>query len=364
MSLGGALRVIVSELASVGLDPTAVCAEVCVDPRSAEEGGAPLGLPELTQVLARAEAITGDSLLGLHMAERAQGRGVLSYLTRAQRTVGAGLEAFERFAEKAWGGRAPVRVHHGPLRARVSFHLDAGLSRHGVEYVVARAAISLRRSGASPREVCFRHPPGGALREYERVFRCPVRFRQPETGFSLRRAELARPLRTASPEAAKALASALAHAPAGDGPPPLSARLAAAVEDAIARGVSADRETLARALGMSGKTLSRRLAAEQRRFRDVVDEVRRTLARRLVAEPALDLGEIATRLAFADLASFGKAFRRWFGTPPSAYRARAAAGRVPPEGAISANSSAASSPGGGVRGKLLEAKCRPPENPR
>jgi len=59
-----------------------------------------------------------------------------------------------------------------------------------------------------------------------------------------------------------------------------------------------------------------------RRFRDVVDEVRRTVARRLIVEGSLDLGEVATRVGFADGAAFGKAFRRWFGASRSALRPR------------------------------------------
>jgi len=53
-----------------------------------------------------------------------------------------------------------------------------------------------------------------------------------------------------------------------------------------------------------------------------VDEVRRTVARRLIVDGSLDLGEVATRVGFADGAAFGKAFRRWFGASPSALRPR------------------------------------------
>lgn len=326
MSLGGAFRVILSELASVGLDPSAVCTQAGVDPQAAEDSSVPLGLDELTRVLERAETMADDPLLGLHMAERAQGRGVLSYLARAQRTVGDGLQAFERFAGITWG-TAAVRVQRRGAWALVGFHLGPALPRHAVEYVVARTAISLRRSGAGAREVRFEHAASGASQEYERVLRCPVRFRLCETGLVLRAGDLARPLRAANPDAAEALAAVLARPPARRALL-ASARLAGAVEDALARGARADRETLARALGMSGKTLARRLAAEQRRFRDVVDEVRRPLAQRLVVEESLDLGEVAERVGFADLAAFGKAFRRWFGESPSAYRGRRMSGQA------------------------------------
>ena len=90
MSLAGAFRVMLSELASVGLDPTVVCKAAGVDPRTLANDGGPLDVPALRAVLAQAEAMAGDPLLGLHMAERAQGRGVLSYLARSQQTVADG----------------------------------------------------------------------------------------------------------------------------------------------------------------------------------------------------------------------------------------------------------------------------------
>src|SRR5262245_53552605 len=93
MSLGGAFRVLLSELASVGLDPRVVCAGAGVDPQAVEDDRVPLALDVLTRVLEHAEAAAADPLLGLHMAEHAKGRGLLSYLTRAQPTVGDGLRA-------------------------------------------------------------------------------------------------------------------------------------------------------------------------------------------------------------------------------------------------------------------------------
>ena len=54
--------------------------------------------------------------------------------------------------------------------------------------------------------------------------------------------------------------------------------------------------------------------------------MRRGLAERLVADPGLDIGEIAARAGFADPAAFGGGLRRWFGASPTAFRARRSAG--------------------------------------
>lgn len=325
MSYGGAYRVILSELAAVRLDPALVCVEAGIDPRALDDEQVPFGAQELTHALERAEAMAADPLLGLHIAERASGRGVLAYLARAQRTVGEALTAFARHSSERWGPGAGVRVEHRGLGAAVVFDVGAAASRHAIEYVVARTAIALRRSGTPAREAWFGHAPGGPIREYERVLRSPVRFRRGANGLTLRSTDLARPLTTANPDVAKLLAKALVTRPER-GVRTVSARLAAAVRDALARGASLEREVLARALGMSGKTLSRRLAVERHTFSDLVDAERRSLAERLVLEATLDLGEVAARAGFADAAALGKAFRRWFGASPTAYRARRSGG--------------------------------------
>lgn len=79
-------------------------------------------------------------------------------------------------------------------------------------------------------------------------------------------------------------------------------------------------EAVARALRVSPRTLQRQLGHEQARFSEVLDGVRETLARRLVADPSRSIPEIAERLGFADAATFGRAFKRWTGRAPGAFR--------------------------------------------
>jgi len=311
-------RVVVSTLSQLDLDPRALCADVGLDPRLLDDDRPDLDLTQVGRVLARAEAVSGDRALGLHLAERASGRGLLAYVARAQPTVGDALQALERLAGAVWGPGAGVRIDRRGTLAVVRFRLGRALPRHLVEFVVARTVIGLRAGGAPACEVWFRHAPGGRRAEYERVLRCAPRFRQSETRIALSADALARPLATANPQVAAWVASALEQqrTPATT----LGARLADAIDRALARGRAVSREGMARALGMSGRTLARRLRLEQRDFHDVLTEVRRALADRLVVDTALPLEAVAARVGFADCSAFGKAFRRWFGTTPSAHR--------------------------------------------
>jgi AraC-like DNA-binding protein len=76
-------------------------------------------------------------------------------------------------------------------------------------------------------------------------------------------------------------------------------------------------------LGMHARTLQRRLAEEGTSFRDVIDGVRKDLAEGYVADRALTLDEVALLLGFSDKSAFHRAFVRWTGETPAAFRARA-----------------------------------------
>jgi len=89
--------------------------------------------------------------------------------------------------------------------------------------------------------------------------------------------------------------------------------------------------TVAGSLGMSERSLHRRLRELGQSYRGVVDAFRREEAERLLLDGRVDMAQIAHRLGFADQSAFSRAFRRWTQMAPSAWlsdrSAAAAAGR-------------------------------------
>ena len=81
-------------------------------------------------------------------------------------------------------------------------------------------------------------------------------------------------------------------------------------------------ERLALTLGMSERTLQRRLAEEDTTFNAVIEDVRATLSRLHLADPKLSLGEVAFLAGYSELSNFMRAFKRWTGTTPGKYRER------------------------------------------
>ncbi|MCA9547733.1 MAG: AraC family transcriptional regulator ligand-binding domain-containing protein [Myxococcales bacterium] len=117
-----------------------------------------------------------------------------------------------------------------------------------------------------------------------------------------------------------------AHARQAAGPPPsdLEGQVVAITRQLLPSG-RADADHVAARLGLSRRTLQRRLGEVGTAFSTLLAQVRRDRATRLLADPSLSLVEVALLLGYADETAFQRAFRRWFGTSPGRWR-RAHAG--------------------------------------
>lgn len=99
-------------------------------------------------------------------------------------------------------------------------------------------------------------------------------------------------------------------------------RVRSALMEALPGG-QPDVGTVARRLGMSSRTLQRRLGAEGTGFQDVLRELRERLARDYLRKTAHTSAEISFLLGYEDPNSFTRAFHLWTGTTPEAHRAEA-----------------------------------------
>lgn len=101
---------------------------------------------------------------------------------------------------------------------------------------------------------------------------------------------------------------------------PVSDRLRDVMLRAIHEGAVAQ-ETVARELGLSSRTLRRKLAAEGLSFQGLLDECRMQVAAlEFRARPALSLSELALKLGYSEHSTFSRAFARWAGMAPQDYR--------------------------------------------
>lgn len=166
----------------------------------------------------------------------------------------------------------------------------------------------------------FKHPPPAYAARYPEFFGMPVAFGQGHDELVFDRALLDVPLEgdfpTLHDQAAELVERRVArltgHAVAGR-----VRRAFARQPDLLAGGL----EDMAADLGLGGRTLQRRLRAEGVSFTDLHDEARYARARSLL-ERGRDLESISEALGFSDRRSLTRAFKRWSGASPSAFRGR------------------------------------------
>lgn len=274
-----------------------------------------------------AEAL-GDSAFGLHLAQQANPReaGLLFYVASAADTVGEGLALYARRCQVV---NEAVRVNL--LRDQegvvVEFEL-VGISRHQAiqtaEFVLAvtvKAMRELAGRDVHPTRIAFAHRCHSDVQEFRRFFNCAVEYGALTDQGSFSNGTLALPLVTRDPHLLEALQLICDEAAKERNTPKATVR--ALVENEAQKLLPqgrANRQTVASALGMSERTLGRKLAEESTSYEQVLDQLRLSLALQYIKDRGISLSQIAWLLGYGEPTSFTHAFMRWTGSSPSAAR--------------------------------------------
>ena len=91
------------------------------------------------------------------------------------------------------------------------------------------------------------------------------------------------------------------------------------IRDLLPKG-ACSLKNIAQLMGLKERALQRRLSNEAVTFQQVLDQVRQQVAKEFLDSPASNLTNLAQMLGYADLSTFSKAFKLWFGTSPSRYK--------------------------------------------
>lgn len=182
----------------------------------------------------------------------------------------------------------------------------------------------LRLAGdAPPRRVVLRGIDEAGLDAARKYFRCEVTL-----GDEYRVETVAgvgsRVLDGSDPEMAAMLEQTL-KVRLPDDERPLSVQLALWLESRFPDGEPSLADAAA-SLHLSERSLQRRLREENLTWLQLLDDTRRTLAERHLHAPGMSLTQLAFLLGFADVSSFSRAFRKWYGMPASEYRRGAGKG--------------------------------------
>lgn len=322
--------------------PEALLGPIGADPAQLDDPDAHVPLAWVLRAWTEAPVLTGDPAFGLHAAEAMSGTRahVLDYVMahcQRPRELFACLQRYQRLLMSA----ADLRLEVSGGVATFSHPREAipfARPPHIDDFVVAQWALQARarsRHGFPLRRVTFHHAPPADAREHARIFQAPVEFGAPCDAIELDAALLDVDFEGADPTLVSVLRrhadALLAAAPGPEAPTSIALRRHLV---GLPPSSLASVEQAAGALGMSARSLQRQLLAEGTSFKDVVDGVRRDMSLSYLRDRRYAISEVAFLVGFAEVSAFSRAFRRWTGESPVAWR------RVHTPGARGTNSGA------------------------
>ncbi len=328
----GAVRRVLDLAERDGLPYAGITRATRLSPSVTADPDARVGFEQLVDLWAHVARTLDDPSLPIRVARRStiEDLHVLGFAIMAAPTLRLALDTFARFgALLTDAGRWEVTVSGGRVEARSLRPLPRTLGeRLSIESSVAQFTTCLRQlagEDVEPLAVSFRHDRPRARTGHEAFFGCKVAFGAPWDGLVLRPEVLER----RPPGANEALFGWLSQrvaSLAAELEPTSTAQL---LRDRLARHLAESDAAmpssgaLARSLGLTERTLRRRLQADGTSMRIVLEEVRRDAATALLRCERTSVTDAALRLGFSDTSAFSHACRRWFGCAPSELRRRA-----------------------------------------
>ena len=277
------------------------------------------------QLLLRAAERLQDPLLGLHLGQsiRPAHLGALGYALLACENLGAALLRIQRY-HRLLHDINPVEYHlEGDS---VVLQWGVGRGKPGALFDemgivgIGQCVQALCGRVLVARAVDFVNPGPRHKQAFVDYFGCPVRWDQPATRLVIGLDMLQTPLRQPDPVLRGLMEAqidvALAALPeAGD-----LVDLTRKVVQQLARQGVPELEQVAAELRLSPRVFARRLAERGHPFRQVREASLQALAESYLTDKRLSMAEVRERMGYAEQSAFSRAFKRWSGVSPLAWR--------------------------------------------
>ena len=250
--------------------------------------------------------------------------GLVGYTLAFSPTVGAALQRLTRY-DRLLSDALVVALEAADAGTWVRLDVEPALRafRPAADFRLAAVLAVCREIAAAPiapLTVQFPYQRPADVREYARFYRAPLAFGALATAFLLRPDDLARPVVASDATLTGYLAPLAAQRlTVLGGQDTLRDRVRQVLWAALSEGVPT-LEGVGRGLGLSPRTLQRRLRAEGTTLSAVLTQLRHDLALPLLRDGRLAVAEVAFLLGYEDPSAFHRAFRRWSRRSPRAFR--------------------------------------------
>jgi AraC-like DNA-binding protein len=174
----------------------------------------------------------------------------------------------------------------------------------------------------NPRQVNFEfsQPDGRSVLQYQAMFRCPIQFNAPYSCVIMDDKTLNQPMRQPDQQLLKTLenhADILMADISHEQPLPMQTRNV--IRGLLLEGLPR-KELVAKRLGLTERTLQRRLQQFDCSYQQILDEVRLDQAKNLLTQTELSIQDIASKLGFSEPRSFHRSFKSWLDMTPGEFR--------------------------------------------
>lgn len=326
---GVATRFAIEQLRTAGIDPEPLLAKAGISGRRLAAPSKGISAKNQLRFLEIAAAALDRSDFGFRLAQQGDVRegGVLYYVMAASQDLREALRNLARYLNVA---NESVRVVISEKTDDTVLTVERKVAledeRHFIEFALTMLLHGCRKMTGRrlrPKAVSFAHGRNANAAEFERFFECPVLFSADADTIVVPTALLLTPIPSSDDYLLRILKGHCDGILAERGKP--SNPLRAMVESEIIAQLPHNKpqiETIAANIGMTTRTLARRLAEEGASYGAVLDELRRDLSVRYLKDRSLSLCQIAWLLGYSEVTSFNHAFKRWTGHSPK--RARSA----------------------------------------
>jgi AraC-like DNA-binding protein len=325
-TLASAWLILFRLLEAHGVEAHTWLRELGIDPELARQPGARLPTWLADVVLTRAAPLIADPAFGLTAAEcwHPSNLGVLGYAWLSSSTLHQGLKRVERYS-RVIGDRWSCRCidEAGGLRFACDHDRSDPVVGHVMADYILSIALAMCRSNferkLNPARIFLRRPLPADPSRYHDFFACELHFGADEDALVLSAADAEALLPTGNRELAATFDAILAEQLAAHSKADLVSRCQVFLLKQLTSG-EPNVGDLVKALGMSRRTLQRKLREMGTSYHEILEETRYELAKRYLHDSGKSVTEITFLLGFSEQGAFTRAFKRWSGTAPSSYR--------------------------------------------
>lgn len=208
-----------------------------------------------------------------------------------------------------------IFLNREPHRRGVQLSNEATLS---ATVVVLQA---MTETDILPLQVAFKHKAPSDLTSYHEGYRCELLFNQPHYYIAYRTSDLEK--RTAKADASINQFLVERVEEETKGIKVSASRIASDVEELIRNALPSGIPSIVQIgehMGMSNRTLTRRLKESGVSFRDLIQKSQESVSKQLLSTTDRTIGEIAFETGFSEQSAFNRAFKRWTGVSPIDFR--------------------------------------------